>query len=95
MPSGSYILTYEDSKAAFRKVDGTTNFVTANHAYLTADTTAPQLTIDFGETTGIKAIDNLTISQSDNYYDLSGRKLSNSQIQKGVYIVNGKKIVIK
>ena len=95
VPSGSYILTYEDSKAAFRKVDGTTNFVTANHAYLTADTTAPQLTIDFGETTGIKAIDNLTISQSDNYYDLSGRKLSNSQIQKGVYIVNGKKIVIK
>ena len=56
--------------------------------------------LDFGdgETTGIKAIDNFTISQSDNCYDLSGRKIeksSNGKMAKGVYIVNGKKIVIK
>ena len=56
--------------------------------------------LDFGdgETTGIKAIDNFTISQSDNCYDLSGRKIvksSNGKMAKGVYIERGKKIVIK
>ena len=51
-----------------------------------------------GETMGIKAIDNFTISQSDNCYDLSGRKIvksSNGKMAKGVYIERGKKIVIK
>ena len=56
--------------------------------------------LDFGdgETTGIKAIDNFTISQSDNCYDLSGRKIvksSNGKMAKGVYIERGKKFVIK
>jgi hypothetical protein len=50
------------------------------------------------ETTGIKAIDNFTISQSDNCYDLSGRKIvksSNGKMPKGLYIVNNKKVVVK
>lgn len=56
--------------------------------------------LDFGdgETMGIKAIDNFTISQSDNCYDLSGRKIvksSNGKMAKGVYIERGKKFVIK
>ena len=44
------------------------------------------------ETTGVKAIENsqLTI---DNYYDLQGRKVA--QPTKGLYIVNGKKVIIK
>ena len=52
--------------------------------------------MDFGdgETTGIKAIDNgqLTID-NDRYYDLQGRKVNAAQ--KGVYIQNGKKVIIK
>ena len=61
---------------------------------------ARAFSLDFGdgETTGIKAIDNFTISQSDNCYDLSGRKIvksSNGKMAKGVYIVNGKKTIIK
>jgi hypothetical protein len=61
---------------------------------------ARAFSLDFGdgETTGIKAIDNFTISQSDNCYDLSGRKIvksSNGKMAKGVYIERGKKIVIK
>lgn len=52
------------------------------------------------QTVGISTFDNLTISQFDNCYDLQGRQLSNSkwsngQINKGLYIVNGKKIVLK
>ena len=44
------------------------------------------------DTTGISVIDNgkLTI---DNYYDLQGRRVA--QPTKGLYIVNGKKVVIK
>ena len=52
------------------------------------------------QTTGIKVLDKLTISQSDDFYDLQGRKLSNSkwsngQIRKGIYIKNGRKFVVK
>ena len=47
--------------------------------------------INYASVTGIKAIDNgkLTI---DNYYDLSGRRLMHAPT-KGIYIVNGKKII--
>ena len=53
-----------------------------------------------GETTGITSIGQLDNLQSDDWYDLSGRKLSNGQlsnrqIKKGVYIQNGKKVIIK
>ncbi len=45
-----------------------------------------------GETTGIKAVEGTT-STSTEYYDLQGRRIS--QPQKGVYINNGKKVVVK
>ena len=53
-----------------------------------------------GQTTGIGTIDNgqLTIdnyADADGWYDLQGRKLSGKPTQKGLYINNGKKIVIK
>ncbi|MBR5656718.1 MAG: leucine-rich repeat protein [Prevotella sp.] len=35
------------------------------------------------------------IQQSTTIYDISGRKLSNGQMRKGIYIINGKKVVIK
>ncbi len=63
-----------------------------------AEARAFRLDFGDGETTGIKAIDNFTISQSDNCYDLSGRQIvksSNGKMAKGVYIERGKKIVIK
>ena len=45
-----------------------------------------------GETTGINSVDNgqLTV---DSYYDLQGRRVA--QPTKGLYIVNGKKVVVK
>jgi hypothetical protein len=46
------------------------------------------------ESTGIHSIDNgqLTI---DNYYTLDGRKLDGVPAKKGLYIVNGRKVVTK
>jgi hypothetical protein len=55
---------------------------------------AARFTLDFGdgETTGIMDINRETIT-NNHYYDLQGRKVNATQ--KGVYIVNGKKLVIK
>ena len=62
---------------------------------------ARQLTafdIDFGETeqTGILSTTNDTnFTNSDGWFTLDGRKLNSMPTEKGIYIVNGKKVVIK
>jgi len=49
-----------------------------------------------GETTGIGTLDTKTGELSfDGWYDMNGRKLSGKPTTKGMYINNGKKIVIK
>ena len=51
---------------------------------------------DDGETTGIMNVQcSMFNVQSDNWYSLDGRKLAAKPTQKGIYINNGKKIVIK
>ena len=49
-----------------------------------------------GETTSLREISNeeLVISNYD-YYTLDGRKLHSKPTQKGLYIHNGRKVVIK
>lgn len=56
---------------------------------------ASSFTLDFGDgnTTGIQTIENGEVN-SESIYDLQGRRVNNAA-QKGVYIVNGKKVVIK
>ena len=73
--------------------------IAANKAWLEVPTGAAAgaraLTIVFSdETTGVNAIDNgqLTI---ENWYDLNGRKLNGIPTQKGIYIHNGRKVVVK
>ena len=49
-----------------------------------------------GETTGIGALDTNTGEfTTDGWYDMNGRKLSGKPTKKGLYINNGKKVVIK
>ena len=53
---------------------------------------------DGDETTGINSLTpdpSPTGEGSDYWYDLSGRKLEKQPMQKGLYIVNGNKVVIK
>ena len=72
--------------------------VAANKCWLEIGTVPAgtrSISIVFGDgTTGIEAIDNgqLTI---DNWYDLNGRRLDGKPTKKGVYIQNGKKVVVK
>lgn len=56
---------------------------------------APQLSIDFGEgeTTGINAVKGAEFKVNGEYYNLAGQRVA--QPTKGLYIVNGKKVVIK
>ncbi len=55
---------------------------------------AARFVIDGGETTGIIAVDG-TVVENGSAYNLGGRKIANSKAAKGLYIVNGKKMVVK
>ena len=50
--------------------------------------------LNFGETTGVSSIEHGKLNM-ENYYSIDGRKLSGEPTQKGVYIRNGKKVVVK
>ena len=68
----------------------------AGKAYiLKADvpTAAPELNIVFGNMTGIQSITSAVNKGEGNVFDLQGRKIA--QPVKGLYIVNGKKVIIK
>ena len=67
-----------------------------NKAWLSVNTGVPsaRITIVFDETTKI-ATTNITNLTNGNWYDLNGRKLDKMPTKKGVYILNGKKVVVK
>lgn len=78
----------------FLKLTSAVN-VPANRAYvLVTGAGAHELNVSFGdgETTGINAVKSDGFMMN-GYYDLQGRKVA--QPTKGLYIVNGKKVVIK
>ncbi len=61
-------------------------------AYLTLDSAIQGLTMNFGgEATGIEGVEAENGTQT--IFDLSGRKVSKAQ--KGLYIINGKKVLVK
>ena len=87
----------------FKKLNDTDLVVPANKAYVQVSpsvftTSAHALSISFceGEVTGISEATLLNINEvikNNNVYDLSGRRVAKPT--KGLYIVNGKKVVIK
>ena len=76
----------------------------ANKCWLEVDKTttqgAPSLIIGYGngnsgDATGIAPVTGKTGAENGQWYDLNGRKLNAAPTQKGVYVINGKKVVIK
>ena len=67
-----------------------------NKAWLSINTGEPsaRITIVFDDATKI-ANTNLTNITNGNWYDLNGRKLDKMPTKKGVYIMNGRKVVVK
>lgn len=98
VPTGSYLLSVKSGVLGFYKANDANsndaNTAESNRAYLTAESSAPMLNINLGNITGIN---DATLVNSEKVnsevYDLQGRKLANPT--KGMYIVNGKKVVLK
>lgn len=87
------------SNGAFHPTSGGT--IGANKAYLQVPTDAlaaqGMLTIDFSEETGIVEMrnGNEEMKNGSAWYTLDGRKLNSKPTTKGLYIINGKKYVIR
>ena len=95
--TGDYVLGKKNGVAGFYKWSG--GNLSVNKVYLPASvvsTAREFLGFSFGdddETTGVSEIKNQKQSVNGNIFDLQGRKVTNPT--KGLYIVNGKKVVIK
>ena len=70
--------------------------VAANKAWLAISATSGARVINlvFDDATRIDGVAR-TAEQSGDYYDLNGRKLAAKPTRKGIYIQNGKKVVVK
>lgn len=103
--SAAYSKTLAAADALYILKDGQLHLVNAGGTYvpagkaylLASEVSGRALDLEFiideqGDVTGIKSIE--TAKKNDGvYYDLSGRSISNPT--KGLYIVNGKKVIIK
>lgn len=96
-PADDYLLGVKDEVVAFYHPAGeNTNYIRVNRAYLHADGAGARLTVNFDDEEETTGIENLTPALSKGegaVFDLSGRRVA--QPTKGLYIVNGKKVVIK
>ena len=92
----NYVLTVQSENVVFAPIGATAASVAYGKAYLNATPTAgaKALTLNFGddETTGINTVNGESVTVS-GFYNLSGQRIS--QPAKGLYIVNGKKVIIK
>ena len=98
----NFILANGSHGIGFYKLSDTRT-INAGKAYLSLPTRAVQnlangigLGFEDEETTGISLTPSLSPEgEGSGYYTIDGRKLNGKPTQKGVYIMNGKKIVIK
>lgn len=89
-----YVLSVADGKAVFKKINATAATVVEGKAYLEfdGDVSAPQFNLD-GDVTGIQAIESQKVAMDNEFYNLAGQQVAAPT--KGLYIVNGKKVIIK
>ena len=94
MSSPIYIL----QGGIFRKATTTISNFPVHKAYMELPSGAPaKLSLSFGDDDETTDIESVTTDEeakdNDVYYNLNGQRVSNPQ--KGVYIHNGKKVIIK
>ena len=92
-----YVMGNKSNKFGFHKYTG--EYMPANKAFLAlgSGSSAPLRMVidDDEETTGIASMADGIDDMSDEWYTLDGRKLNGKPTTKGLYIVNGKKVMIK
>ncbi len=91
-PVGSYVMQNQSGVIGFYQVgEEVKPTVRANRAYLTAPAAGVKA-FTLGEATAIETIEALTSGKAQ-IFDLNGRQINS--LQKGINIVNGKKIMVK
>ena len=92
LEEGDYILALDGGVVKFCPIDlsGTDKVLAANKAYLKLSSSSPALGIRVNDATGIRTIEAQAVNQ---YFDLMGRKVQNPE--RGIYILNGKKVYVK
>ena len=95
MTAGDYILYNNGGTAEFREVTATE--LAANKAYLSASKLvgSARIGLEFvdDETTGINTTPVNSVKVTNEYYNLAGQRVDKPT--KGLYIVKGKKVIIK
>ena len=93
----NFILANEDDGLGFYKATATGAYLPANRAYLSTTgvpSEARFMGFAFGdEASGISGITDDAKRMPTGAYDLQGRRVSS--LKKGLYIVNGKKVLVK
>lgn len=92
VPVNSYVLQTQEGVQAFYKVTESGKKSSAYRAYLTLPSEVKAFFFSFAGETGITETAEKT-EGTDSLFDLSGRRVSKAQ--KGLYIMNGKKVMVK
>lgn len=89
------IFSTKDGVVGFYKPNSNITSLAANKAYVMAPAKEGALALNFGgNVTAINSVsDNAVMPNNVEIYDLAGRRVSHAV--KGVYVVNGKKIIVK
>ena len=91
--ANKYVLVVKDGEVKFADTAAQAAKVPAGKAYLQAPSNSRILTFSFdGEATGISTV-NTVESQKQAVYTLQGQRVTT--MNKGLYIINGKKVMIK
>ena len=95
-PTNAYVLANKTHGVGFYKWAG--GSLTSGKVYLDASTSAHELEFigfdaEEGDVTGISEIETMRNGENEKFFNLAGQRVA--QPTKGLYIVNGKKVIIK
>ena len=93
-PGNAFVLSKGNTGVGFYKL-GDAVTIGAHKAYLKYDGSMAPVFLGFGDVTGIETMSDASSKTPAVWYDLNGRKLYDKPTAKGIYILNGKKIVIE
>ena len=89
-----YILAKDTKGVGFYKLDPTYKTLAAHKAFLAVPSgLAPEFIAFGGDATGIEAVEKAESMKNAEFYNLAGQRVA--QPTKGLYIVNGKKVIVK
>ena len=90
-PVASYVLQNQSGEVGFYQVDDVIPSVRGFRAYLIVS--SPVKAFFFGEADGISAVAKDASAKDATIFNIAGQRVAKAQ--KGIYIVNGKKVLVK